>query len=69
MKTDRVKPQPIAVILPLLNPQLAFVRNIFTLAPVGFKTLTSGDAEIQLLASLIVTVYAPANSPVNKLLL
>jgi hypothetical protein len=56
------------VILPLLAPQVVLLLIAVTVAPLLLFTFIIEDVLIQLLASLIVTVYAPAANPVKILL-
>ena len=58
---------PVAVIVPVALPQLVFVEFAVMLTPVELLTLML-VVLIQLFASLIVTVYAPAASPLKILL-
>jgi hypothetical protein len=51
-----VPPNPVAVILPLLAPQVALLLMAVTVAPLLLFTFIIEDVLIQLLASLIVTV-------------
>ena len=61
-------PIPVAVILPLLAPQFALLLMAVTVAPLLLFTFIIEEVLIQLFASLIVIVYAPAANAVNTLL-
>ena len=61
-------PNPVAVILPLFAPQFVLLLMAVTVAPLLLFTFINEDVLIQLLPSLIVTVYAPAANPVKILL-
>lgn len=58
-----VPPEPVAVALPLVPPlQLGFVPEDDTVSIVGLESVTEPE-EVQLLASVVVTVKVPAVNP------
>ncbi len=59
-----VPPAGVAVMLPLLEPQVALVAVALTVGG-GALVIVDVNVKVQLFASVMVTVYEPAASPVK----